>query len=80
MKKNKIVQFAGRKITDDRDYVRPKKTHYDELQSKAKIMEQLKGCKEVTIDKLSDDTHYKYITWDYATQKQKSRGRRITKI
>ena len=27
-------------------------------------MEQLKGCKEVAIDKLRNGTHYKYITWD----------------
>ena len=79
-KKYKIVQFAGRKITDDRDYVRPKKTHYDELQSKAKIMEQLKGCKEIAIDKLRNGTHYKYITWDYATQKQKYRGGGLLKF
>ena len=38
-KKYKIVQFAGRKITDDRNYKRPSQTKYDTLQSKTKIME-----------------------------------------
>ena len=40
------------------------------IQSKSKIMEQLQGCKEVSIDKLRNGTHYKYITWDYKTKKK----------
>ena len=79
-KKYKFAQFAGKKITEDRDYVRPKVTEYDTLQSKSKIMEQLQGCKEVSIDKLRNGTHYKYITWDYKTKKQKYRGGGLLKF
>ena len=79
-KKYKIVQFAGRKITDDRNYKRPSQTKYDTLQSKTKIMEQLNGCKEVPISKLKNGTHYRYITWDYASKKQKYRGGGLLKF
>tara|TARA_B100000963_G_C22614221_1_gene666475 strand:+ start:434 stop:943 length:510 start_codon:yes stop_codon:yes gene_type:complete len=72
-KKFKVVQFGGTKITDDRDYVRPKKTYYDQLQSKNEIKKQLQGYIEVPINKLKNGTHYKYITWDKKQKRQKFR-------